>query len=78
VIRKALGLLVLAGLGVMLAGQWQDIERYIKIRRLSLGVGHPELVPAGGRTAYPRNAAEGVAEGEGDFDSASRGGPASH
>jgi hypothetical protein len=76
VIRKALGLLVLAGLGAFLAGQWQDIERYIKIKRLSQGVGHPELVPAAGHAAYPANADAGAAEGHGDFDSASRGGPA--
>jgi hypothetical protein len=76
VIRKALGMLLLAGLGAVLAGQRQDIERLIKIKRLSQGMGHPELVPAAGRAAYPESASAGAAEGHGDFDSASRGGPA--
>jgi hypothetical protein len=75
--RKGLGLLLLGGLAAFAVGQWQDIERFIKIRRLSLGAGHPELVPAGGRVSYPQDARDGAAEGEGDFDSASRGGPAS-
>lgn len=50
-----------------------DIVRYIKIKRLSRGQGHPELVPIKGSKAYPR-AGQGAADGTGDFESASRGG----
>ena len=53
-----------------------DIARYIKMKRLSAGRGHPELVPVRGTKAYPQRAGQGVADGTGDFDSASRGGPA--
>ena len=53
-----------------------DIVRYIKIKRLSRGEGHPELVPIRGSKAYPRSG-RGAADGTGDFDSARRGGPAS-
>jgi hypothetical protein len=53
-----------------------DILRYIKIKRLSQGHGHPEFVPIRGSTAYPQRSGQGAADGTGDFDSASRGGPA--
>jgi hypothetical protein len=53
-----------------------DIVRYIKIKRLSRGQGHPELVPVTGSKAYPQRSGRGAANGTGDFDSASRGGPA--
>jgi hypothetical protein len=53
-----------------------DIVRYIKIKRLSRGQGHPESVPIRGSKAYPQRAGRGVADGTADFDSASRGGPA--
>jgi hypothetical protein len=72
---KALRLLVPAAATLLVASQWADIQRYVKIKQMSGGEGHPENVPAGGRTAYPRNAGSGVADGTGDFDSASRGGP---
>jgi hypothetical protein len=75
-LRTGLTVAVLAGLVAALAGQRKDIERYIKIKRLSTGDGHPELVPAGGNVAYPQYSADGQADGTGDFDSASRGGPA--
>lgn len=55
---------------------FNDIIRYIKIKRLSAGPGHPELVPVRGSKAYPQRSARGAADGTGDFDSASRGGPA--
>ena len=42
----------------------------------SLGGGHPGNVPAEGSTVYPQDAGHGAADGTGDFDSASRGGPA--
>lgn len=51
-----------------------DIVRYIKIKRLSRGRGHPELVPVRGSKAYPQRS--GAAGGTRGFESASRGGPA--
>jgi hypothetical protein len=39
--------------GVLIAGQWPDISRYVKIKQMSYGTGHPENVPAHGRTSYP-------------------------
>jgi hypothetical protein len=54
-----------------------DLRRYIEIKQLSRGDGHPENVPAGGSTAYPQHRGKGAADGTGDFDAASRGGPAS-
>jgi hypothetical protein len=55
---------------------FNDIVRYIKIKRLSQGQGHPEFVPIRGSKAYPQRSGKGAADGTGDFDSASRGGPA--
>jgi hypothetical protein len=52
-----------------------DITRYVKIKQMSYGNGDPENVPAHGLTSYPSSAGAGAAEGTGDFDSASRGGP---
>jgi hypothetical protein len=76
-IRKTLGLLVLVGIRAALALGWPDIVRFLKLKRLSQGRGgHPELVPAGGRTIYPHGSGGGAAEGEGEFDAPSRGGPA--
>jgi hypothetical protein len=70
--RKLLiGGLAVAGLAV--AVQWRDIVRYLKIRQMSSGEGHPELVPAGGATSYAKPG-QGAPDGTGDFDSASRGG----
>jgi hypothetical protein len=51
--RKALAFLVPAALGAVIATQWSDISRYVKIKQMSYGNGHPENVPAGGRAAYP-------------------------
>lgn len=53
-----------------------DIVRYIKIKRISRGRGHPELVPVRGSKAYPQRSGKGAADGTRSFDSASRGGPA--
>ena len=72
--RKALWVLIPAGVTLLVASQWADIKRYVKIKQLSAG--HPENVPARGRTAYPPTPGSGVTDGTGDFDSASRGGPA--
>lgn len=59
-----------------LAMQWRDISRYAKIKWISMGAGHPEVVPAAGSTSYPDRPGKGVADGTGSFDSAARGGPA--
>jgi hypothetical protein len=75
-LRKGLVVTAMAALAAVLVGQRQDIARYVKIKRLSTGEGHPELVPVRGRVAYPQHSADGQADGTGDFDSASRGGPA--
>jgi hypothetical protein len=76
VIRKAVLWLVPLLLGVLIASQWQDIIRYVKIRQMSLGQGRPQVVPAAGTTAYPQNSVGSAADGTGEFDSARRGGPA--
>jgi hypothetical protein len=75
-IRKAFGLAamtVTAATGLAIAAGWPDIQRFIKIKQMS---DRPGMVPAEGRTAYPQHHDGGVADGTGDFDSASRGGPA--
>ena len=75
-IRKALPILVSAGVILLLASQWSDIMRYLRIKQLSVGQGHPENVPAEGRKAYPQCPGDVTTDGNGDFASASRGGPA--
>lgn len=73
--RKTLWLIPLVLVAALASSQWQDIKRYVMIKRLSTGQGgHPEYVPAGGTTSYPHSA-NGSTEGASDFDSASRGGP---
>lgn len=74
--RKALRVLVPAAVTLLVASQWVDIKRYYKIKQLSVRQGHPENVPARGRTVYPQIPGGGAVDGTGDFDSASRGGPA--
>jgi hypothetical protein len=69
--RKALRLLVPAATALLVASQWTDIKRYLTIKR-----DRPQDVPASGRKAYPQRPGGGTADGTGDFDSASRGGPA--
>jgi hypothetical protein len=59
VARKALWLLIPAVAAALTASQWQDIARYMKIKQMSHGNGHPQNVPAGGRTAYPQPSNEG-------------------
>jgi hypothetical protein len=75
-VRKILMVLIPAAAVGAVASLWPDIQRYLKIKQMSQGEGHPENVPAGGTTAYPAYPVDGVANGTGDFDSASRGGPA--
>jgi len=53
VIRKASLLLIPAVVGLLIPAQWPDIRRYLKIKQLSRGQGHPENVPVGGTSAYP-------------------------
>jgi hypothetical protein len=52
--KKALLLLIPAGVAALIARQWQDISRFIKIKQISSGQGHPENVPAHGRISYPQ------------------------
>jgi len=76
VLRKttfALGALV----GALVASQWKDITRYVNIERMSFGDGNPGGVPVTGRHLYPSSSAASAPDGTGDFDSPSRGGPAS-
>jgi len=75
-VRKALGVLVPVAVALLVATQWADIRRYVKIKQLSAGHGHPGNVPAQGRKMYPQDPGSGAADGTGDFESASRGGPA--
>jgi hypothetical protein len=57
-LRKGLIIATVAALVAAVAGQRQDIARYVKIKRMSAGDGHPELVPAGGSAAYPQRSAQ--------------------
>lgn len=59
VARKALWLVVPAVAGALVARQWHDIVRYLKIKQMSVGTGHPQNVPAGGRTGYPQSSGTG-------------------
>jgi hypothetical protein len=42
-----------AALAAAVVASRQDITRYIRIRQMSAGRGHPEYVPAEGHHAYP-------------------------
>jgi hypothetical protein len=53
--RKALWSAGAVALGALIATQRQDIVRYVKIKQMSYGNGHPRNVPAGGRIAYPQH-----------------------
>ena len=69
--RKTVRVLLTASVAVLVASQWREIARYLKISQMSRGDGHPQAVPAGGKHAYAKGSG---ADGTGDFDSASRGG----
>jgi hypothetical protein len=73
--RKLLLMGGLAGVAYLIASQRQDVGRYLKIKGMSQGEGHPEYVPAVGTAGYAAPG-DGVPDGTGDFDSARRGGPA--
>jgi hypothetical protein len=51
-IRKVVALLVPAALGLLIASQWTDVMRYLKIKQMSQSDGHPENVPVHGTQAY--------------------------
>jgi len=72
--RKLLLIGGLVGAGWAVARQRQDLARYVKIKQMSTGNGHPENVPAEGTTRYPARG-RGARDGTGDFESAGRGGP---
>jgi hypothetical protein len=72
-IRKTLGMATIAGVGALIASQWQDLVRYTKIREITR-TGNPGLVPARGRASYPTDPSQEPAAAKDDFDSASRGG----
>ena len=72
---KLLRSAAVAAVGWLAWSQRQDIVRYLKIRQMSEGGGHPGNVPAGGSHAYPAPG-RGTPDGTGDFVSADRGGPA--
>jgi hypothetical protein len=74
-LRKALLLSIPAGLSLVVAHQWPELRRYLKMKQMSQGNGHPENVPIRGTQAYPKYPADSARDGTGDFDSASRGGP---
>jgi hypothetical protein len=66
--RKA-GFAVAAALaGALVATQWKDITRYVKIELMSSGNGHPGVVPASGSHHYPEVSAQGAPGGTGEFD----------
>jgi hypothetical protein len=77
VARKTLRWLLPASVAAVVASQWRDIARFLKINQMSRGAGHPEIVPAAGKHRYPKRPGGGASDGAGDFDSASRGGPVS-
>jgi hypothetical protein len=72
--RKTFGLLLPASVAVLAVSQWREISRYIKLRQMSSGGGHPENVPVEGHHSYPSAPGGGVPDGTGDFDSLARGG----
>jgi hypothetical protein len=74
-IRKVLLFVIPLAVAGLAASQRQEIVRYLKVRQMSWGTGHPENVPVSGSHAYP-DPGGAAADGTGDFDSASRGGPA--
>lgn len=74
--RKTAAVLVPFIAGAVVAMQWKDISRYMKIELMSFGNGKPAIVPASGAQRYPDSPGKGVPDGTGAFDSASRGGPA--
>jgi hypothetical protein len=52
--RTTMVVAVAAAVAAVIASQRQDIVRYLRIRQMSAGRGHPEYVPVEGRKAYPQ------------------------
>ena len=52
--------------GTLVAGQRPDITRYVKIKQMSYGSGHPQNVPAHGQTSYPSRKGAAAAEDTGE------------
>ena len=52
-IRKMLFFTALAVPALLVAGMRREIARYLKMKQMSTGHGHPENAPAGGSQAYP-------------------------
>lgn len=77
-IRRAGVALAAALAGALVATQWKDITRYVKIKLMSFGGGHPGVVPASGSHHYPEIPGQGAPDGTGEFESAPRGGPAAN
>jgi hypothetical protein len=63
--RKAALLLIPTALGAMAAWGWPDISRYLKIKQMSYGNGHPENVPVRGRESYPHPSSQTREERQG-------------
>jgi hypothetical protein len=51
--RTTMAVAVAAVIAAVIASQRQDIVRYMRIKQMSAGQGHPEYVPVEGRKAYP-------------------------
>ncbi|HEX3489360.1 MAG TPA: hypothetical protein VHU92_08450 [Streptosporangiaceae bacterium] len=51
--RTTMAVAVAAIVAAVIASQRQDIARYVRIRQMSAGSGHPEYVPVEGHHAYP-------------------------
>lgn len=56
--RKALWLLAGAAVVGVMASARQDLTRYLKIKQMSYGNGHPENVPVHGTASYLRPSQE--------------------
>ena len=52
-IREAWLLLIPAVLGLLIAAQWPDIRRYLKIKQLAQGQGTPRTCRVRGTSVYP-------------------------
>ena len=52
--RKTLRVLLPASVAVLVASQWREIARFLKISQMSRGDGHPQVVPASGQHGYAK------------------------
>jgi hypothetical protein len=52
-IRKVLLFVTPLAVAGLIASQRQEITRYLKLKQMSSGTGHPENVPVSGSHAYP-------------------------